>query len=70
MDRIDVVSKNLKSVGYESDIQTLEIEFHYPGVYQYYGVPANVFNGLLSASSKDGYYRDHIENKYRYRQLR
>ena len=32
--------------------------------YDYYGVPASVFDGLLSASSKGSYFNAYIRDRY------
>lgn len=66
MDRVPVASSNLKSVGYDADSETLEIEFHSSGVYQYFGVPQYVYDGLMNASSKGRYFHQNIRNNYRW----
>lgn len=70
MNRIPVVSSNLASVGYEGGI--LEIEFKSGLVYQYSGVPAYVFEALMSAPSHGKYFSAHIRNNSSYpcRQVR
>lgn len=70
MVRQAVSSSNLRSVGYDSETSTLEVEFHNGGVYQYLGVPEHVYQGLLSAGSKGGYLNDRIKDRYRYRKIR
>jgi len=37
--RMSVSSSNISSVGYDPKTQTLEVEFHNGGVYQYFNVP-------------------------------
>lgn len=66
LNRIPVTSSNLQSVGYDSSIQILEIEFHNGGIYQYFGVPEYEFTNLLSAPSKGTYFANNIKNRYRY----
>ena len=39
MDRNQVASSNIRSIGYDMQTQTLEVEFLSGWVYQYYGVP-------------------------------
>jgi hypothetical protein len=57
------------SVGYENG--TLEIEFHSGSIYQYHGVPENIYRGLMSASSKGTYHHQHIKNAgFVYKQIR
>jgi uncharacterized protein len=64
MQRTAVVSSNLSSVGYDPETQVLEIEFLNGGVYQYYGVPADVYSGLMGAGSKGAYHADFIKDRY------
>ncbi|MBE8596842.1 MULTISPECIES: KTSC domain-containing protein [unclassified Xenorhabdus] len=70
MNRVSVSSSNLHSVGYDQVTRTLEIAFHSGGIYQYDGVPANVHQGLISASSKGKYFHQYIKNVYPYRKVR
>ncbi len=71
MNRTAVSSSNLASVGYDPVQQTLEIEFHSGSVYQYSGVPADVYAGLMSATSHGRYFDAFIKKAgYRYRQIR
>nr|WP_242689580.1 KTSC domain-containing protein [Photorhabdus cinerea] len=44
----------------------MEIAFHSSGVYQYYNVPSNVYQGLMSAPSKGKYFHQYIKEVYRY----
>ena len=55
MERTLVDSSNLASVGYDIKSAILEVEFHSGGVYQYFGVPLFVYQGLLNAASKGKY---------------
>ena len=47
MERISVSSSNIASVGWEDGI--LEVEFTNGGVYQYQGVPEDIYAGLMAA---------------------
>lgn len=69
MDRQAVNSTNLASVGYAADTQTLEIEFHHGGVYQYSDVPPTVHEGLLQASSLGSFFQRNIRGSYHYRRV-
>lgn len=69
MERRSVESSNLKSVGYDSAKQILEIEFK-DSVYQYFSVPESVFQNLMSAGSKGSYLHSHVKGKFRYEKLR
>lgn len=61
MKRAPVKSSNISSVGYDPVTSTLEIEFHHGGVYQYYGVPSQVHDGLMEAESKGSYFHNYIK---------
>jgi hypothetical protein len=61
MQRMPVESSNLTSVGYDPSSATLEIEFHGSGVYQYFGVPPEVYDGLMNAGSKGSYFNRFIK---------
>ncbi len=63
MDRVSIRSSNIESVGYDSESETLEIEFD-NGVYRYSGVPEVVHRGLMSASSAGRYFHGNIKGKY------
>ena len=69
MDRQSVTSSNVRSVGYDADTQTLEVEFHSGSIYQYDGVPERVHRGLMQAASKGSYLHLHIRNQYPYRRI-
>lgn len=70
MNRTPVKSSNLSSVGYDSATQTLEVEFHSTGVYQYLNVPAYRHAGLMSAASHGEYFDAYIKKGgYSYHKL-
>lgn len=64
-----VSSSNLAAVGYDPETQTLAIEFKSGGTYEYYDVPQQVFDGLLSAGSLGQYFQSNIRGFYRYARL-
>ncbi|HEV2193345.1 MAG TPA: KTSC domain-containing protein [Nitrosopumilaceae archaeon] len=66
MERIRTKSSDLRSVGYDELTRILEIEFHHGGIYQYFGVPKNIYDGLIkSVSSYGQYHTRYIKNRYR-----
>jgi hypothetical protein len=70
MKRVPVQSSNLASVGYDPATSTLEVEFHNGGVYQYYGVPSQVYESLINAASKGSYFHHNIKMKgYQYSKI-
>lgn len=62
MERITVISSDLASVGYDTINNILEIEFKKGGIYQYYGVPNNIYDGLMNANSLGSYFNKNIKN--------
>ncbi len=70
MNRQPVASSNLRSVGYDSTSQVMEIEFHSGGIYQYFDVPGNVYSSLLTAGSKGSYFQTFIKDRYRTHKIR
>jgi hypothetical protein len=69
MERTQVTSSNILSVGYEADQGILEIEFTSGAVYQYSGVPAWAFEGIMAADSKGKYFNANVKNSYPYIKL-
>lgn len=66
MDRTQVSSSTIRSIGYDQASSTLEIEFNSGTVYQYAGVPQAEYDGFLSASSHGTYFNANIKNRYSY----
>ena len=62
MNRTQISSSNLSSVGCDPSTSTLEVGFRHGGVYQYFDVPAARYDGLLSAYSKGSYFDTFIKN--------
>ncbi|NOH03142.1 MAG: KTSC domain-containing protein [Chloroflexi bacterium] len=70
MFRQTVQSSDLRSVGYDPVNSILEIEFNSGGVYQYFNVPASVYQALMRASSHGRYFHANIKDRYRYSRIR
>ena len=64
---IPVSSSDISSVGYENGI--LYIQFHSGGMYSYSGVPASVYQNLMSAPSKGRYFHANIKGIYAYQRI-
>ncbi len=64
MNRQQVSSSNIHSIGYEAKSQILEIEFHSGGIYQYAKVPEAVYRDLMQAGSKGSYFHRNIREQY------
>ncbi len=66
MERIQVNSSNIRSIGYEASSSILEVEFTSNEVYQYLNVPEYLFQQFLNASSHGQFLNDNIRYNYRY----
>jgi hypothetical protein len=64
MNRIPVVSSNIKSLGHDPDSKTLEVEFHDGAVHRYHGVDHERFKNLLHAPSVGKHFHANIKGKY------
>ncbi|EPN9529126.1 KTSC domain-containing protein [Cronobacter malonaticus] len=69
MQREDVVSRSLASVGYDLDRRVLEIAFHSGAVYHYLNVPEHVWLALARAPSKGRYFRKAIQDRFPYQRV-
>lgn len=66
MKRIGVDSSIIRSVGYDPESLTLEIEFTTKDVRQYVKVPQEVYDALMASSSLGMYFRRHIKDEYKH----
>ena len=64
MRRMPVESSAISSVGYDPRSKTLEVEFQSGSVYDYHGVPREVYESFLAASSKGRFFSRRIRNLY------
>ena len=64
--RKPVESSCLASVGYLSELGTLEVEFRNGSVYRYYDVSVPTYEGLVYAASKGRYLNEAIKGYHRY----
>jgi KTSC domain len=63
MERVQVSSTSIASVGYEIETSTLEVEFQKSGgIYQYFGVPQHLHEGLMQSGSKGSFFQANIRN--------
>ena len=69
MDRISVSSSNIRSIGYDRQLATLEVEFTSGDVYQYFNVPEHLYQQFLHASSHGQFLNDNIRYSYRYQKI-
>jgi len=64
MEMIRVNSSAIQAIGYDLGTRKMKIRFEQGDTYDFCGVPLHVYEGLMRASSKGGYYNDHIRDKY------
>jgi len=70
MERVNVVSSNIRSIGYDASARVLEVEFNNGTVYQYYDVPEELYDGLMAAESHGKFFASYIKKGgYRYAQV-
>ena len=65
-----VSSQIIESVGYDAELSLLEIQFRNGWIYEYGGVPVNVYRELMSAPSHGKYLKRHIVDIYETRRTR
>ncbi|KZX15005.1 hypothetical protein MBCUT_18070 [Methanobrevibacter cuticularis] len=70
MDRSPLNSSYLKSVAYDMNSQTLEIEFHNGSICQYLEVPSVTHSTLMLSSSQGTYFKENIKNSYSKKKIR
>ncbi len=69
MQRNEVISSRIKSIGYSSETKVLEIEFFQLGIYQYVDVPPHTYQTFLSVKSKGRFFDGVIKDKYLCRKI-
>jgi len=69
MDRKNVVSSNIRSIGYDPKSMVLEVEFHNGSIYHYFGVPESLFTQLMNASSHGTFLAQNIKNRFSYKRI-
>lgn len=69
MKRSPVQSSNIKSVGYDSDRKTLEVEFINGGIYQYFEITEKIYQSIISSASIAKYFFTNIKDNYSYTRL-
>ena len=65
MKRMPLLSKTLRSVGYQAVTTTLEVELADGSVYRYFGVPERRYQTLLASAPPDDYMQRHITRVFR-----
>ena len=63
--RTAVESSNIKSVGYDADTQTLEVEFTHGTFYRYAGVPEKTFGDMAKAESVGKFFAANVRDAFK-----
>jgi hypothetical protein len=72
MERETVRSSNIRAIGYNEEDEILEIQFNKGGIYQYTGVPKELFKMLMDSGSKGKFFHKHIrpkQNLFKYKKV-
>ena len=69
MEKQSVKSKAVKSLRYDSDAKSLDVEFASASTYRYFDVPRDVYEWLLRVGSKGRFVNRLVKEKYRYERL-
>jgi len=74
MDMKEVVSSNIKAVGFEPKnlelkTGTLQVQFVGGGMYQYLEVPKELYESLMKAESKGKFMNANISRKFKYQRV-
>jgi hypothetical protein len=64
MDRQAIVSSTIAAVGYDENTGTLEVEFSDGKVYEYQGVPKDVYEAFMNSDSKGRFFAAQIRGGY------
>ena len=64
MDRKNVGSSSIRSVGFDERNRVLEVEFNDGRINQYSGVSAEIHRRLIGAPSIVSYFRDNVEESF------
>ena len=66
MDWRDVSSSMITRVGYDAASMTLTVEFRNGAIYEYFEIPENIFDELVSSASAGQFLAQNIKGIYRY----
>ncbi len=61
---IHVESSNVEAIGYNEDLEILQIEFKNKLIYQYFNVPKDVYKEMTEANSVGQFFHTNIKNKF------
>lgn len=64
MERKRVSSSAISSVGYDAASRLLEVKFRHGAVYDYHGVPPELYGSLLAAPSIGRFFSENIRGQF------
>jgi len=64
MERKNIDSSMLQSIGYDANSSTLELEFKNGGVWQYFDLPESLWYEFEAAESQGKFFLREIKNQY------
>jgi len=70
MERIRVESVNIKSVGYDLETKSLEVEFYKGGIYVYFDVPYKLYESSVDTDSVGRFFRANIRGKFKFEKVK
>ncbi|WP_435181617.1 KTSC domain-containing protein [Halorussus sp. AFM4] len=68
--RSPVASSSIRSIGYDDEEETLEVEFESGGVYRYADVSRETYEAFLGARSHGSYFHENVRGQYDYHRIR
>jgi hypothetical protein len=69
MERVRMRSSSIVSAGYTPELSTLELEYCNGSLYEYFAVPKDVCDSLLTAESKGAFVAQRIRGRYPFRRV-
>ena len=66
MKMIPLASSNIHSVGYNEGNKVLRVMFSTGTMYDYSGIPIEVFKGMKKTESPGKYFREFVKGKYQF----
>lgn len=69
MQREQVRSSQIRSVGYDVNDEILDIEFNNGSIYRYYDVPQRIHTELMNSHSVGAFFNKLIKSEYEYERL-
>ena len=64
MNRTIIESSMIRSIGYDADNSTLEIEFNSGAIWQYFNFPESIWYEFEGADSQGTFFHREIKNQY------